>query len=99
MARAIVAVVAVVAVVALAVGAIWLVSPKHQDSDGEHAVAWEAKAKVAFQPLVDDVPDLVRGARDWQSGEQGADTFRETVAKARADFVRARERLSALKPS
>ncbi len=93
MARAIAAVVVVVAAV---VGAIWLVRPKNSGPD---PVAWEAKAKDAFQPLVNDVPDLVRGSREWQAGDRPTDAYRDTVQKAMADFVRTRARVAALKPS
>jgi len=91
------AIAAVVAVVAVAVGVIWLVRPKENSADA--AAKWEAKGKDAFQPLVDDVPDLVRGSREWQSGERPIDAYRETVRKANADFARTRARVSALKPS
>lgn len=91
------AIAAVVAVVAVAVGAIWLLRPKESSA---HAVTtWEAKAKEAFQPLVSDVPDLVQGSREWQTGERTPDAFGQTVDKALADFARTRDRVSALKPS
>jgi hypothetical protein len=76
---------------------IWLVRPKETSADA--VTKWEAKAKAAFQPLVDDVPDLVKGSREWQSGDRTPEAFGETVRKALADFVRTRERVSALKPS
>src|SRR6266480_1887426 len=87
---------AIIAVVAVAIGAIWLLRPK---DSGPDPGAWEAKARDAFQPLVQDVPDLVRGAREWQSGERPADVYGDRVRKALADFVRTRERVTALKPS
>ncbi|MCU1448192.1 MAG: hypothetical protein JWP02_362 [Acidimicrobiales bacterium] len=90
------AAVAVVAVVAIAAGGIWLARPKDGGPDPK---AWETKASAAFKPLVADVPDLVRGAREWQTGERPADVFAAQVRTSMADFARSRDRVAALEPS
>jgi hypothetical protein len=89
-------VVAVVAVVAIAAGGIWLARPK---GGGPDPKAWETKASAAFKPLVADVPDLVRGAREWQTGERPADVFADQVRKTLADFAHSRDQVAALEPS
>jgi hypothetical protein len=90
------AIAAVVAVVALVAAAIWLVRP---GGDGGDPKEWEAKAEAAFRPLVEDVPDLVRGAREWQAGERPAEVYADQVQKALADFTGTQTRVLALKPS
>jgi hypothetical protein len=89
-------VVAVVAVLALAAGGIWLARPKDSGPDPR---AWEKTAQAAFKPLVDDVPDLIRGAREWQAGQRPTDAFAQQVRNDLADFVRTRQRVAALQPS
>jgi hypothetical protein len=79
---------AVVAVVAVVAGAIWLVT-RSQDS-GPDPKAWEQKASAAFKPLVGAVPDLVQGAREWQTGERPTDQFTQQVNAAVTDFERTR---------
>jgi hypothetical protein len=91
------AVAAVVAVVAVVAGAIWLVT-RSQDS-GPDPKAWEQKASAAFKPLVNDVPDLVQGARDWQAGQRPTDAFTAQVHTAVADFTRTADRVRALRAS
>ena len=88
------AVVAVVAVVAIVAGAIWLVT-RSQDS-GPDPKAWEQKAQAAFKPLVDAVPDLVKGAREWQAGDRPTEDFTHQVQAAVSDFERTRKQVAAL---
>jgi len=87
------AIAAVVAVVAVVVGLIWLARPRDSGPDPK---AWEQKASAAFKPLVGDVPDLVQGARDWQSGQRSTEDFTQEVDRAVADFGRSRKQVAAL---
>jgi hypothetical protein len=91
------AIAAVVAVVAVVAGAVWLVT--RSGDSGPDPKAWEQKASAAFKPLVNDVPDLVTGAREWQAGGRPTDDFTRQVHNAVADFVQTRERVAALGPS
>jgi hypothetical protein len=88
------AIAAVVAVVAVVVGAIWLVT--WSQDPGPDPKAWEQKASAAFKPLVNDVPDLITGAREWQAGGRPTDDFTKQVRNAVADFERTRARVAAL---
>jgi hypothetical protein len=90
------AIAAVVAVVAVVAGAIWLLRPKDPGPDPK---VWEQKASAAFKPLVNDVPDLITGARDWQAGGRPTDDFTKQVRNAVTDFERTRARVAALGPS
>jgi len=90
------AIAAVVAVVALVAGLIWLARPKDSGPDPK---AWDQKASAAFKPLVNDVPDLVQGAREWQAGQRSTDDFTQQVDTAVADFERSRKQVAGLGPS
>jgi hypothetical protein len=90
------AIAAVVAVVALVAGLIWLARPKDSGPDPK---AWDQKASAAFKPLVNDVPDLVQGAREWQAGQRSTDDFTQQVNTAVADFERSRKQVAGLGPS
>src|SRR2546421_11050422 len=87
------AVAAVVAVVAVVAGLIWLARPKDSGPDPKE---WEAKASAAFKPLVNVVPDLVQGARQWQAGERPTDQFTQQVSAAAADLERTRRQVNDL---
>src|SRR3954452_6407791 len=79
------AIAAVVAVVAGVAGMIWVGKAK---GVGPVPKEWEAKASAAFKPLVNVVPDLVQGARQWQTGELSNEDFRTKVGAATVAFER-----------
>jgi hypothetical protein len=90
------AIAAVVAVVAVVAGLIYLARPKDSGPDPK---AWDQKAAAAFKPLVNVVPDLVKGARDWQTGQLSDADFRTKVAAATGAFSRTQADVHNILPS
>jgi hypothetical protein len=84
------------AVVAVTAGAIYLARPRRSGPDPK---AWEAKAAVAFRPLVADIPGLVAGASQWLAGQGTAADIQAQIDNDRRDFSQSRDRLAALRPS
>jgi hypothetical protein len=89
--------VVVVAAVAVTAAAVYAVAPK--GGGGPDPKVWDRKASASFHELVTDVPELAKGAREWLAGERPTDRFRAEVDADLADFVRTRERVSALEPA
>src|SRR5205085_6066072 len=90
------AVAAVVSVLVVVAGAIYLARPKGSGPDPKR---WETKAHAAFKPVVDDLPGLLQGVRDWRAGQRPTEELRADLERDGRDFITTRDRVAALDPT